>query len=107
MEDIAEFKTQQNKNLISLNEVERRKEREAQEARLTAREKASDTDKGANLSDKKTNDTLKDDGLQSNERDINSDLAMEKVRKNSKDILLNEAVNILSDEVSLLKRTLH
>ncbi|MES2182623.1 MAG: carboxy terminal-processing peptidase [Pseudomonadota bacterium] len=107
MEDIAEFKTQQNKNLISLNEVERRKEREAQEARLTAREKASDTDKGANLSDKKTNDALKDDGLQSNERDINSDLAMEKVRKNSKDILLNEAVNILSDEVSLLKRTLH
>lgn len=107
MEDIAEFKTQQNKNLISLNEIERRKEREVQEARLTAREKASDTDKGVNLSDKKTNDALKDDGLQSNERDINSDLAMEKVRKNSKDILLNEAVNILSDEVSLLKRTLH
>lgn len=107
MEDIAEFKTQQNKNLISLNEVERRKERETQEARLTAREKASDTDKGTNLSDKKTNDALEDDGLQSNERDINSDLAMEKVRKNSKDILLNEAVNILSDEVSLLKRTLH
>lgn len=107
MEDIAEFKTQQNKNLISLNEIERRKERETQEARLTAREKASDTDKGVNLSDKKTNDALKDDGLQSNERDINSDLAMEKVRKNSKDILLNEAVNILSDEVSLLRRTLH
>ena len=49
------------------------------------------------------NEVLRDDGLQSNERNISSDLAMEKVRKDSKDILLNEAADILSDEVNLLK----
>lgn len=106
-DDINEFKIQRNKNLISLNETKRRQEREAQEARLSSREKISDTDKKANPSDKKMspskNEALQDDGLQSNERNISSDLAMEKVRKDSKDILLNEAADILSDEVNLLK----
>ena len=37
-EDIAESKLQRKKNLISLNEAERRKERDAQEARLKSRE---------------------------------------------------------------------
>lgn len=107
IKDIAEFSIQRKKNLISLNEVERRKERAVQEARLASREKTSDADKNASPSDKKTNssknDALQDDGLQSNERNLDSELAMEKVRKNSKDILLNESAHILSDEVSLLK----
>ncbi len=37
-EDIAEFTLQRKKNLISLNEVERRTERDAQEAKVKARE---------------------------------------------------------------------
>ncbi len=88
-EDIAEFDAQRKKNLISLNEADRRKEREVQEARIQAREKDSAA--------------FEDDGLQSNERNLAADLAIEKARKNAKDILLTEAAHILSDEVGLLK----
>jgi carboxyl-terminal processing protease len=105
-EDIAELNTQRKKNLISLNEAERRKERETQEVKVKLREKDSETDKGSNAADKKAvakNAALQDDGLQSSERDLDTDLALEKSRKNAKDVLLNEAVHILSDEVALLK----
>ncbi len=106
-EDIAEFNVQRKKNMISLNEAERRKEREVQEARLAVREKNSvitdkTLDKLSKNSPSKPN-AIQDDGLQSNERSLDNDLAMEKVRKNGKDILLNEAANILSDELGLLK----
>lgn len=100
MEDIAEFNTRRKNNLISLNELERRKEREVIEARLSAREKSGDADKKTNASNSAAQ---QDDGLQSNERNLDSDLALEKVRKNNKDILLNESAHILSDELSLLK----
>jgi carboxyl-terminal processing protease len=45
---------------------------------------------------------LRDDGLQAGERNLANELAAEKVRKNAKDVLLNEAVHILSDEVGVL-----
>lgn len=93
-EDIAEFKTQRNKNNISLNEAERRKEREAQEARIKSREQNSESASRV---------ALQDDGLLSNERNLDADLAIEEGRKNAKDVLLNEAVHILSDEVGLLQ----
>jgi carboxyl-terminal processing protease len=47
------------------------------------------------------NDALQDDGLQINERNLNRELEIEKIRKNTKDILLNEAANVLSDEINL------
>jgi len=94
--DIEEFKAQRKKNLISLNEAERRKERETQEARTKLREKDSPSDAARSTS-------LQDDGLQSNERNLEADLALENARKNAKDILLNEAAHILGDEVELLK----
>ncbi|MGZ8982794.1 MAG: carboxy terminal-processing peptidase [Methylotenera sp.] len=107
IKDITEFDIQRKKNRISLNEVERRKERGVQEARLASREKTGDAEKNTNPLEIKMklskNDAMQDDGLQSNERNLDSELAMEKVRKNAKDILLNESANILSDEVSLLK----
>ncbi|MEY3884459.1 MAG: hypothetical protein RIS87_234, partial [Pseudomonadota bacterium] len=110
-EDIADFNIQRKQNLISLNETERRKERETQETRLSAREKFSmATDKSTDKSaDKKVvNKTEKtsaarDDGLQANERNLEADLAMEKVRKDTKDILLTESAHILSDALSLVK----
>jgi len=106
-EDIAEFNTQRKKNLISLNEADRRKEREAQEAKVKLREKDREADKGANATDKESAEArshaFQDDGLQSNERKLDADLAIEKANKNTKDVLLNEAANILSDEVGLLK----
>ena len=89
-EDIARFYAQRKKNLISLNEADRRKEREAQETRIKLREKGSKP-------------TYSDDGLQANERNLVTDLAIEKDRKDAKDIFLNEAVHILSDEIGLLK----
>ena len=45
---------------------------------------------------------LRDDGLQADERNLANELAAEKVRKNAKDVLLDEAVHILSDEVGVL-----
>ncbi len=110
-EDIADFNIQRKQNLISLNENERRKEREIQEARLSAREKISmATDKSTEKSaDKKVvnktekTSAVRDDGLQANERNLEADLAMEKVRKDTKDILLTESAHILSDALSLVK----
>lgn len=99
-EDIAEFNAQRKKNLISLNEADRRKEREAQEARNKLREKGHTADK-ASVEFKHS--VLQDDGLQSNERNLDADLAIEKANKSAKDILLNEAAHILSDEIGLLK----
>lgn len=106
-EDIAEFSAQRKKNLISLNEADRRKEREAQEARILLREKESEAEKSGMATDMKSvaanSAAFEDDGLQSNERNLATDLANEKTRKNAKDVLLEEAAHILSDEVGLLK----
>ena len=108
-EDIAEFKLQRQKNLLSLNETVRRNERDAQEARLKLRELRRDTDKDSvgNVTDKEVKpangSARRDDGLQAGERNLANELADEKARKNAKDVLLNEAVYILGDEVGILK----
>jgi carboxyl-terminal processing protease len=99
-EEITEFNAQHKKNLISLNEAERRKEREIQEARLKLRE--NDRAKGKASGSSKSS-VFQDDGLLSNERNLAADLALEKANKDAKDILLNEAAHILSDEIGLLK----
>ena len=108
-EDIAESRIRRKKNLISLNEAERRKERAADEARLMSRETRKDAGKTASndvvgkesVSEKGT--TLRDDGLLPDERKLAHELAAEKARKDAKDILLDEAVNILGDEVAVMK----
>ncbi len=108
-EDIAESRLQRKKNLISLNEAVRRKERDAQETRLTSREPRRDTGKSAHddvvgkVPAPGKGSALGDDGLQADERDFANELAAEKVRKNAKDVLLDEAVSILGDEVGVLK----
>ena len=93
-EDIAEVKALTSKNQVSLNEAKRRKERDAQDQKLASR----DTDISKAIAK-----NSQDDGLTSNERNLAKDLELEKSRKNSKDIYLNEAANILSDEVGVLK----
>ena len=108
-EDIAEFKVQRKKNMVSLNEAARRKERDTQEARLKLRESRRDTASAANddVSGKEpvaqNVGASRDDGLQVGERNLAIELAAEKERKNAKDVLLNEAVNVLSDVVGVLK----
>ncbi len=93
-EDIAELNARRKNSRISLNEAERRKERAVQEAKLKTRkaDQATATEDSA---------ALQDDGLQSNERNLASDLAIESARKKAKDVLLNEAAHILSDEIEL------
>src|SRR5476651_167197 len=130
LEDIALVKKQRKDNLISLNEAARRKERDSQEARAKLREaRLSSTvlneDDPVLLPDPK--DALNkaisakpasgkaakvaavkgairtDDGLQADERSLTAELDAEKAAKNAKDVLLNEAVHVLADEVTLLK----
>jgi len=107
LEDIAEFSDQRKKNLISLNETERRKERDKREARLKSRKTSADNNKGSKVTNEETslakNIALHDDGLLANERNLGAELAEEKAQKNAKDVLLNEAAHVLSDEVDLLK----
>jgi carboxyl-terminal processing protease len=132
-EDIALVKKQRKENSISLNEAVRRKEREQQEARAKLREarllantpgaddpilvpdprdalnkaisakpasgKAATVPKVAAVKGA----LRSDDGLQGAERSLAAELEAEKAAKAAKDVLLNEAVHILSDEVSLLK----
>jgi carboxyl-terminal processing protease len=102
-EDIAESNMLRQKNLISLNEAERRKERKAQEAREQSREKNRGKNESDKASAKATGHALQDDGMLFGERNLSDDLAIENANKNAKDIFLNEAVHILSDEVELLK----
>lgn len=112
-EDLAEFKAQRKKNAVSLNEDERRKERDAQEARLLPREALSDAGKSAEekavgaagepSAPGKKKSLLEDDGLQADERNLANELAAEKARKNAKDVFLNEAIHIVSDQADLLK----
>ena len=100
-EDINEFMAQRKKNLISLNEADRRKERAVQDAKVKLREKESVPSERALIESRSA--ALKDDGLQSGERNLNADLAIEKAREGAKDVLLDEAVNILSDEVTQIR----
>ncbi|MDM9622845.1 tail-specific protease [Rhizobium sp. AC44/96] len=90
LEDVADLKAQREKGVVSLNEAERRKETAAREKRLKSRAQANDGE-----------DLGTDDGLQSNERSLSADIAMENARKNVKDVLLNEAAAILADQANL------
>jgi carboxyl-terminal processing protease len=124
-EDIAEMRKLRKENAISLNETVRRKERDSQEARARLREARQaaqsppdDAATGADGKDARSKVpsatrlakalTLKgaarqDDGLQADERNLTAELAAEKAAKNAKDVLLQEAAHILSDEAGMLK----
>jgi len=91
------------KNLISLNEAERRQERAIQEARLGKREARKTSAKGSKGGLSDNANPLQDDGLQADERSLSNDLAAAKKRKSAKDIQLDEAARILGDEAGLLK----
>ncbi|MEF8700228.1 MAG: carboxy terminal-processing peptidase [Candidatus Accumulibacter sp. UW20] len=95
LEDLAEAALQRQKEQISLNENERRAERDRQEAKQKLR---------AGKSPSTTAKTLRqDDGLLASERGLSADLAEEKAQKKSRDVLLIESARILNDEISLLK----
>jgi carboxyl-terminal processing protease len=92
VEDAAELKAQRDKNVVSLNEAERRSEMTALTKRLKERDPDGDDVLGS-----------EDDGLQSNERSLTADLAIENARRNEKDVLKDEAAAIVADQADLLK----
>ena len=108
-EDIAEYKQQKEKKEISLNEAERRAERDAREKKIKEREeyraslecKEKSSEKCLKAKSKLNN--KQDDGLQGSERSLAAELAEEKANKEAKDVYLLEAANILSDEIELIK----
>ncbi|HEX8613731.1 MAG TPA: carboxy terminal-processing peptidase [Telluria sp.] len=125
-EDMAELRKLRKENVISLNESVRRKERDALEAKAKQREarqvalRAAVTDEPADVADAKdarsklappaktakaaaTKPNRQDDGLQADERNLASELAAEKAAKDAKDVMLQEAAHILSDEIEMLK----
>ena len=96
LDNIARAQELRKLNVISLNEVARRKERDMQQRRLSSLQGA-----GVAGAAQSAVSALADDGLQANERDLGKSLAAEKSQKAVKDVLLNEAVSILADEVAL------
>jgi len=96
LEDVARAQELRKKNAISLNEAVRRQERAAQAKRLTAMLGAAGADAAQAASG-----ALADDGLQFNERQLGKDIAAEESRDAVNDVVLNEAVIILSDSVAL------
>ncbi|MCV2354359.1 carboxy terminal-processing peptidase [Paucibacter sp. B2R-40] len=112
LDDIKDFNVQRKVKLVSLNEVERRAERDARALKTKEREAARLADKGKG--DKKTTKAeqaaaklaAQDDGLQANERSLADELAAEQARKDTRDVLLDEAAHVLGDAVDLLQSNL-
>jgi carboxyl-terminal processing protease len=94
LEDLAENEALRKRTEISLNAAERKKEREAQEARLKARTQSRE---GADA------EPIRDDGLQAGERALGAELAAEQSRKAARDVLLDEAARIMGDVVDILR----
>ena len=97
-EDIAQFREEVAKKWISLNEAERRAERDRDAAKRKQRQEARKA-MGLDL-DPLAEDT--DDGLTSSERNIAQDAAREKAAEKRPDPLLRESAAILVDAVQVL-----
>jgi carboxyl-terminal processing protease len=98
-EDIAQFRAETTKKWISLNEAERRAERDRDAAKRKARQDARKT-LGLDLDP--LADDSDDDGLTSGERDIVKDAEREKAAEKRPDPLLRESAAILADAVRVL-----
>jgi carboxyl-terminal processing protease len=97
-EDVAEFRAERDKKTLSLNEAERRAERDRFEAKRKAREAER---KALGLAEAGPQNN--DDGLQANERDVKVQVAEEEAAKNRPDPLMRESAAILADAISMLK----
>jgi len=98
-EDVAHYRAEAAKKYLSLNEAERRAERDRQEAQRKERQ-AIRKQRGLDL-DPLAEDA--DDGLTANERDVVSDAAREKAAEKRPDPLQREAAAILADAIDLLQ----
>jgi carboxyl-terminal processing protease len=95
--DVADYHEQRARKEVSLNDVERRAERdklEAQRKQRDAERKAAGLDAPELASS--------DDGLQADERDVARQVAEEKAREERPDALVKESAAILVDAIDLL-----
>jgi carboxyl-terminal processing protease len=100
-EDVARFRTESAKTWISLNEAERRAERDRDTAQRKRRQEERKT-LGLDLDP--LADDADDDGLTSNERDIVKESEREKAAEKRPDPLLRETAAILADAMRLLRQ---
>jgi carboxyl-terminal processing protease len=103
-QDVAEFRADQAKKYVSLNETERRVERDRQAAKEVDRQAQR---KLLGLDADPLADDVADDGLQSGERDIVAETAREKAAEKRPDPLLRESAAILADATNLLVNDQH
>ncbi len=99
LDDLGEFDQLRKKNQISLNEAERRHERDALEAKLKSRQNEDGAEVDKSPPNPATTPSVEADA------DLNKDSseAQKKQEKKSKDALLYEAAYTLGDQVDLLK----
>jgi carboxyl-terminal processing protease len=98
-QDVAEFRTERAKKYVSLNEAERRAERDKDVAKRNERQ-ALRKQLGLALDPLATDSA--DDGLQAGERDIVADAARQKAAEERPDPLLRESAAVLADATALL-----
>lgn len=96
-QDVAEFRTEREKKVVSLNEAVRRAERDKELAKRQART-AERKALGLTLPGGREDD----DGLQADERNVAEQVAQEEAAKKRPDPLLRETAAILSDAISML-----
>ncbi|MCX7110773.1 MAG: carboxy terminal-processing peptidase [Proteobacteria bacterium] len=99
LDDLGEFNQRRNKTSVSLNEAERRRERDAMEAKLKSRQKED----GAKADKPSSNPVTPPSVETDTDLDTDGDQAEVKQKKKSKDALLYEAAYTLGDQVGLLK----
>jgi carboxyl-terminal processing protease len=97
-QDVAQFRSEHDKKLISLNEADRRAERD----RMEALRKQRDAQRKALGLASTDDDSSKDDGLQADERNVATQVAAEEAAKKRPDPLLRESSAILADAITLL-----
>ena len=98
-EDVKEFRVEQAKKYVSLNEGERRADRDRQDAKRKSRQEQR---KALGLPLDPLAADAADDGLQASERNVAKDAAREKAAEDAPDPLLRESAAILADAVQLL-----
>lgn len=103
-EDVARFRSERERKMVSLNEDTRRAERD----RLEAERKQRRAERvAAGLAEPDDQSRLVDDGLSVNERSVVEQAAEEEAAKNRPDPLLRESAAILADALDLLSADGH
>ena len=99
VEDVRTFREEQAKKSISLNEAERRAERDSFDAKRKQRIEAR---KKLGIALDPLLEGRSDDGLQADERNVAESVAREEAAKKVTDPLLRESAAILGDAIGLL-----